>query len=129
MRFWTKIKRLFRKSKPTLCWVDHFSDLRAICWVQIAEGTAVKAAFPAEDLRHLMAGDAFFYDFDTKQFSDVASDEEERLTIKRELDRLNVEYDELVKQDAIKRAFETGNIVMGNKNENGGWDIREIPND
>lgn len=126
MKLWTKIKRLFRKSKPTLCWIDHFSGVKAICWVRIAEDMAVKAVFPAESLRHLMAGDAFYYDLETKQFSDAGKGES-RL-IKMELEKLDAEYDESIKQNAIMRAFETGNIVMGNKNENGEWNIKEIPN-
>lgn len=128
MGIWTRLKRLFKKSKPALCWIDHFSGVKAVCWVQISEseGIAVKAVFEADNLKHLVAGDAFLYDFETKRFSDVASDEEERLAIKKELDRLNGEHDELVKQDAIRRAFETGNIVVGNKDENGKWDIKEL---
>lgn len=112
MKLWAKIKRLFRKSKPTLCWIDHFSGVKAICWVRIAEDMAVKAVFQAEDLRHLVAGDSFYYDLETKQFSD-AGDERNELVDQMEVARKVMAED----REALKK-LAAGEAVK-----------QEIPND
>lgn len=67
MKLWNKLKNLFKKDPPALCKIDHFSGIRAICWVQIANDMAVKAVFDSQDLRHLMAGDHFYYDLKKKK--------------------------------------------------------------